>query len=688
MTLTRRQLTARAAAMGAALAFGAACAHSSAPVRRERRDLYPQGVASGDPDHESVILWTRRPPGPEGEARRLVVEVASDPDFRRVAAIGETEVSATADWTCRFLAAGLQPGREYWYRFTDEFGFASRVGRTLTAPAPNEDRAVHFAFVSCQLVAEGACNAYRRMIFEDEAKASAERLDFVLHLGDFIYEVIWYPDEHPGGHRRGRRLRDLFKYPDGERISDFHLPVTLADYRTVYRAYLEDPDLQDARARWPFVCVWDNHEFSWAGWQSQQVFGGETRPAQTKKVAANQAWWEYLPARVIKAGNPALDRFDAPDVVDALIETFADDGLGLEANNLAAVNSLKIYRTLQWGRNVELFLTDNHSYRAEPVDDGGAFTPEGFRWANSQTASEILDCGRAYRDGNPPDTIRFAGRDVPNPRKQAPPQSYLGAEQKAWLLDRLKSSRARWKIWGHSFGTLEWRSDYQNLPPGLGPQWPDEGYALFNGGYYIEKGEIFDFIRDERITGFAIVAGDRHSFWAGLVSKSLPPQEFAPVGVEFITGSISSPGIFEVGEHVIPRDYVLRPLYLHDRPDSAIAPAMNMAALHGVRAALTLQETGDLTRALGQSNPEVSPHLSFLDLGGHGYATVTATSEGLETEFVAIPRPLERSERPDGGPLAYRVAHRARLWRAGETPQLEQEILEGEPPLATRTSRA
>lgn len=78
-------------------------------------------------------------------------------------------------------------------------------------------------------------------------------------------------------------------------------------------------------------------------------------------------------------------------------------------------------------------------------------------------------------------------------------------------------------------------------------------------------------------------------------------------------------------------------------------------------------------------NPEVAPHLSFLDFGGHGYGLVTATSDQLSTEFVCIPRPLERSERADGGPLAYRVVHRTRLWKEGETPKLEQEILEGNP---------
>ncbi len=79
------------------------------------------------------------------------------------------------------------------------------------------------------------------------------------------------------------------------------------------------------------------------------------------------------------------------------------------------------------------------------------------------------------------------------------------------------------------------------------------------------------------------------------------------------------------------------------------------------------------------SNPSLSPHLSFVDMGGHGYAIVRVASDELETEFVCIPRPLERSDRPDGGPLAYRVKHRARLWKKGEPPKLETMVVEGNP---------
>jgi len=98
---------------------------------------------------------------------------------------------------------------------------------------------------------------------------------------------------------------------------------------------------------------------------------------------------------------------------------------------------------------------------------------------------------------------------------------------------------------------------------------------------------------------------------------------------------------------------------------------------HGVRSALEYSRTGDAAGARRLSNPELAPHLSFLDLGGHGYAIVRATAQQLECEFVCIERPLKRAERADGGPLRYRVVHRTPLWKSGEHPILTQEFLEG-----------
>ena len=313
---TRRAFVAGAAAMGATIAWGGVQTARSRKRWVEARELFAQGVASGDPGPDSVLLWTRASAAGKATAVPLTVEVAEDPAFERVIASATTRALAAADHTCRVLVGGLRPTQEYWYRFTDENGRGSRIGRTRTAGAPDDPRPVRFAFVSCQNVCEGAQNAYRRMIFEDERAAPEERLGFVLHLGDFIYEVVDYPEDEPGGHRYDRRLRDVIRYPQGEKIGRFHIAVSLEDYRSLYRAYLLDPDLQDARARWPFVPMWDNHEFSWMGWQALQQFEGKVRARQTRKVFANQAWFEYQPARVRKAAGDSLERFEPPTVED------------------------------------------------------------------------------------------------------------------------------------------------------------------------------------------------------------------------------------------------------------------------------------------------------------------------------------------------------------------------------------
>jgi alkaline phosphatase D len=677
---------ATAIAMGAALASARDSAQGSTQRWKERRDLYTEGVASGDPTSDSVILWTRRPSAGAKAAARLTLEVAEDESFRRVVATAFVIPKAENDWTVRVLAAGLRPARTYWYRFSDDAGMGSRVGRTCTAPANDDPRPVSFAFVSCQNQNVGANNAYRRMIYEDARKAEAEQLGFVLHLGDFIYELVWYPEDRPKGYY-GRRIREVIRYPKGEKIADYHIPVDLNDYRAVWRAYLADPDLADARARWPFICIWDNHEFSWKGFQGLTDDGKGVVGAQTRKVAAAQAWFEYQPARVAKRGNPDWNRFEAPTVVDTAVTQFDADGLGAEPNNRAAISALKVYRSLRWGRNVDLILTDNRSFRSSPVVSEEAasdlYDPD-FLGAFPLEALEILDAGKNYNKGKPPDTIAFGSKSISNFRKDKGPQTILGREQKAWFLERLRVSKAPWKVWGNSIGSLDARLDLKNVPEHLG-HWPGRDYGLLMlddwSGYRSERGEILDFVKANGIAGLASICGDRHSFFAGVLSKSLPPEDYEPVAIEFVGASVSSPGPCEAFEAKVPDEHKLHALFVRRPKSGAVEPMVNFSVMHGVRASLAYDASGSLKAALAQSNPQVAPHLAFADLGGHGYSIVRAAPDTLETEFVCIAPPAERSGTKDGGPLVYRIHHRARLWKPGEAPVLEQHLIEGEPPL-------
>ncbi|MGA9420808.1 MAG: alkaline phosphatase D family protein, partial [Rhodanobacteraceae bacterium] len=426
--------------------------------------------------------------------------------------------------------------------------------------------------------------------------------------------------------------------------------------------------------------------FSWQGWQSIQEFGEGRVPAQTLKVAANQAWFEFQPARVSPPSH-SLETFDPPHVVDTPVVDFDEHGLGREANNLAAIDSLIAYRALRWGRHIDLILTDQHSFRGPDPSNRKELGPlfEGVSLPFFPEALSMqLDSGRDFADGHPPEKLVFGAKSIPNYRANEPPQSMLGAKQKAWFLERLRTADATWKIWGNSLGTPDWRIDPQNLPAAMLPSstkpWTD-GYAVLSngdwGGIYHERGEIFDAVRDAGITGFAILSGDRHSFWAGYAAKALPPAAFEPVGVTFVGGSISSPGMQEAYEHG-KKDDTLRPMFIADRDDGSMAPTMNLLLHHGVRSALEYAHSGDLPKAHALSNPEMAPHLIFVDMGGHGYAMVRVDADTMTTDFVCIPRPIERSPREDGGPLRYRVRLEVPLWRAGERPKMRQTVLEGD----------
>jgi alkaline phosphatase D len=682
--VSRRKFLESAVALGATAAWGHRLGFASTVPWKERRDLYLEGVASGDPDSHSVLLWTRLAPVDGALIEKLHVEVAEDEAFKHVVAIADAPISKEADYTCRVLVGGLKPRHVYWYRFTDKLGAGSRIGRTITAPEESDTRPVKFVFVSCQNANQGAQNAYRRMIFEDKQAPEPEQIGFILHLGDFIYEIVWYPEDRPQG-MYDRKIFDVVRYPDGEKHSDFHIPTNVEGYRAVYRGYLKDPDLQDARARWPFVNMWDNHEFSWLGWQSLQIFEGKTHPAQTRKVAAMQTFFEYQPARMSRPNSSSLEKFEPPHVVDTPVTKFDDHGLGQESNNLTALHSLKGYRAIRYGKNMELIVTDQRTFCSEDPtgrSEAQAFLSDDFPEFMPQEALEILDAGRTYNSGKPPSTIRYGSDEIPNFVKDRPAGTILGFDQKTWFLERLRTSTATWKIWGNTTATLDMRADPQNLPPGIGKPWPGAGYAGFGGGdwssAYVERAEIYDFVRDHGVTGFATVAGDRHSFWAGYAAKALPPAKFEPVGIAFVTGSISAPGMVEAFEHRFPKEHPLRPLFLGQAAaDAKPQPTVNMMLKYGVKSCLEYAKTGDVVAARAVSNPDNAPHVSFVDMGGHGYSVVRVTSDAIETEFVCIPRPLERSATDDGGPLRYRARTRTAMWKPGESPKMETKILEG-----------
>ena len=240
--------------------------------RGPRGAAFPQGVASGDPGPDSVVIWTR------AEADGTVsgtAEVAEDPGFARVVWSAPFEAGSASDHTVKLTASSLEPGRAYHYRFRVGED-ASPVGRTRTLPERTER--ARFGVMSCSNYPFGRFHAYDH--------AARQELDAVIHLGDYLYE---YGPEGYGG-------------AVGARIGRAHVParetLTLDDYRLRHRQYKSDPGSRAMHAAHPLIAVWDDHETANNAWEG----GAENHQAdeggwQARKRAALQAYYEYMPVR-------------------------------------------------------------------------------------------------------------------------------------------------------------------------------------------------------------------------------------------------------------------------------------------------------------------------------------------------------------------------------------------------------
>ena len=241
-------------------------------------DPFTLGVASGDPDHHSVVLWTRLATAPlqpgGGMPPRLIDvrwEVADDESFSQLVASGVQTATPQLAHSVHVEVEGLAPDRWYFYRF--RLGdVISPVGRTRTMPAtdalPNKAR---FAVTSCQNYEQGLFTAYEQMAEDD--------VDLVFHLGDYIYE-------YEAG--RGGKVRTH----QGNEIQ------SLDDYRIRHAQYRLDPLLQGMHAVAPWVVTWDDHEFdnNCAGDVSEE---SDVDPVAflVRRANAYQAYYEMMPIR-------------------------------------------------------------------------------------------------------------------------------------------------------------------------------------------------------------------------------------------------------------------------------------------------------------------------------------------------------------------------------------------------------
>ena len=233
---------------------------------------FTHGVASGEPNATSVLLWTRY--AGTGETR-LHCEVSLDESFRHIAGGGDVVASPEHDNCAKIIVTGLAPDTWYFYRFIAPDGTMSDVGHTRTLPAGDVAR-FGIGLFSCSNMPFGWFNAYAHAAARDD-------LDLMVHVGDYFYEY------RPG------------YYPDtvmaGRMIEPGHDTVTLADYRLRFACYRLDADLQRLHQQFPMIAQWDDHEFANDDWQN----GAENHHPDTqgawpdRKAAAMRAYREWMP---------------------------------------------------------------------------------------------------------------------------------------------------------------------------------------------------------------------------------------------------------------------------------------------------------------------------------------------------------------------------------------------------------
>lgn len=275
-------------------------------------DPFSLGVASGQPQPDGVVLWTRlriseADAALKSQAVSVLCEVFADAALRQPVRQWRVQTDASRGHSVHVVTTGLQSGRPYWYRFV--CGNArSPVGRARTAPGLQDpvDR-LRIALASCQHFEQGYFSAHREM--------AARELDLVLFVGDYIYESSnpqYLLRPHQGG-----------------------VPKTLDDYRQRHAQYKSDADLRACHAAHTWVMTWDDHEVvnDYANdldrnYTDAQVF-------LRRRAAAYQAYFEHMPLRL------------GPDPVNA--------------------SQMRIHDRMAWGRLADVWTLDCRQYRDHPA---------------------------------------------------------------------------------------------------------------------------------------------------------------------------------------------------------------------------------------------------------------------------------------------------------------------------------
>jgi alkaline phosphatase D len=491
----------------------------------------------------------------------LYVEVAEDEAFRNVLfelTVQADEIHELRDYTVSLDIDGmLLPDTRYYYRFVYD-NTASHTGRCKTAPAKGASHAnLKMAVITCQDFTNGYYGAL-------SAIAKDDSLDFVLHLGDFIYETAGDP-----------RFQSL---PFEDRLLalpsvEFPVAMDLEDYRKLYRSYRQDPFLQQAMERHTWILTRDDHETgNDAYWDyANNTLGLPDHPytldpqfeasrlqlLNQLMLDSQQAWLEYVPARVTFDLNSTNQR-------------------------------LKYYRHIQLGDLVDLFMLDSRTYR----------TAHACGEADALERYAPLFCSAWFENQE---------------------QSMLGQNQLEWLINGLAASRTRWQLLGNQtfMGPIWFGGQSVNDPTRKDFRRPINVDAW--DGFDYERDLLSREIKSAGVENLVVLTGDLHSYIVSHVKLDYLNTDTGNsgnyVGVEFMTPSITSSGMFELLDQVAATSPVLQS-FLKDLSSTVIK--------------------------------QQNPHIEFFNSSEHGFSIIEFNHEYCDWKCFAVDKNVnDGNQRPN-----------------------------------------
>ncbi|MBB5202912.1 alkaline phosphatase D [Inhella inkyongensis] len=578
---------------------------------------FPQSVASGDPKPDGIVLWSRVVPGSAGDVASVAdgnfsVKLRISSDAGNAAAIGSTTalsgtlaaeadvpVFAYYDHTLRHRITGLQPSTVYYYQFTAGDN-RSKVGRFKTAPAATADNSnLKFAFVSCQ---DWSVNHWAGMT----ALANEPNLDFIVHLGDYIYETVGEAFQTGAV----EATHDALVLPNGTAKpgnASAKYATTTADYRYLYKKYRTDARLQNLHERYAFVAVWDDHEFSDDCWGDRSTYDNGTFDAATgtanntqqtaRRLSASQAWFEYMPADIVYTQDPA--------------QGFAN---------------IRIYRDLKFGQLMHLVMTDQRLYRADHIIPEaaplpGTTTPVGSIGSRYMVPEATLTTVEGQK--------LAAGAALPDPLALV---SVLGGTQRQWWVQTLASSTSLWKIWGNEVSLLKMAVDASKLP---GVTAPFNTKFILNAdqwdGFNKERQFLMGQLLTRGIKNVVAVTGDIHAFYAGQVMADYNATTPVPAMVDLVTAGLSSNSNFSYFLEAAssPAFSKIKPLVATSEAEAeGIAIQMLSAAIALASGVTNLSNTAAIQAAVGAAiQAGMVPAAAFAPTPGLSTATVNTFDE-------------------------------------------------------------